>query len=62
MSMFDKVKWDSRLSNRYELNNEQLSNRHDCQNNLADQSNSFISVEIVVLQFLSLIAKYNIIV
>ena len=69
--MFSKVKSDSRLGNRYELNNEELNNRHNCQNNLAEENNypdfdnqsllnSFISVEIIVLQFLRLIAKYNI--
>ena len=39
MSMLGKVKSDSRLGNRYELNNEELNNRHNCQNNLAEENN-----------------------
>ena len=39
MSMLSKVKSDSRPGNRYELNNEELNNRHNSQNNLAEENN-----------------------
>ena len=68
MSLLNKVKADYRLGNTYELNNEEVNNRHNCQSNPAEEQklnfdnqsllNSFISVKII-LQFLS-IAKYNI--
>ena len=55
----------------HDLNTEERNNRHNCQNNMAEESNLlnfcnqsllnlFISVEIIVLQFLKLTAKCNI--